>query len=109
MRDLTSSQRDVLAAVNALAWARGYPPTVREIGEAAGLSSTSTVHHHVVNLTKHGFLRRMDGQSGRRSINLSPRLAGSRGGVLALVVPVTRCETCRRDMPADHVCTSEAT
>src|SRR5512146_1864369 len=36
----------------------GYPPTVREIGEAVGLASPSTVHAHLANLERAGFLRR---------------------------------------------------
>src|SRR5215467_3588034 len=37
---------------------RGYPPTVREIGEAVGLASPSTVHAHLANLERAGLLRR---------------------------------------------------
>lgn len=37
---------------------RGYPPSVREIGEAVGLNSPSTVHNHLASLQKMGFLRR---------------------------------------------------
>ncbi|WP_257613451.1 LexA family protein, partial [Oenococcus oeni] len=37
---------------------KGYPPTVREIGEAVGLSSTSTVHGHIDRLEKHGLLHK---------------------------------------------------
>jgi repressor LexA len=37
---------------------RGYPPSVREIGEAVGLNSPSTVHNHLATLQKMGFLRR---------------------------------------------------
>src|SRR5256714_7771047 len=36
----------------------GYPPTVREIGKAVGLASSSTVHAHLANLEKYGILRR---------------------------------------------------
>src|SRR5438477_3030050 len=36
----------------------GYPPTVREIGEAVGLASPSTVHAHLANLERAGLLRR---------------------------------------------------
>lgn len=37
---------------------RGYPPSVREIGEAVGLNSPSTVHNHLATLQKLGFIRR---------------------------------------------------
>lgn len=49
---------------------RGYPPTVREIGEAVSLSSTSTVHGHLSRLEKNGFLYR--DPSKPRAIELTP-------------------------------------
>jgi len=49
---------------------RGYPPTVREIGEAVSLSSTSTVHGHLSRLEKNGFLFR--DPSKPRAIELTP-------------------------------------
>ena len=44
----------------------GYPPTVREIGEAVGLASPSTVHAHLANLERAGLLKR-DPRSRERS------------------------------------------
>lgn len=55
---LTDRQRAVLNAVRDLTAASGYPPTMREIGAATGLSSTSSVAHHVNTLEKAGLLRR---------------------------------------------------
>ncbi len=49
---------------------RGYPPTVREIGEAVSLSSTSTVHGHLSRLEKNGFL--FKDPSKPRAIELTP-------------------------------------
>jgi repressor LexA len=58
MDDLTSRQRQVLEFVESEVAHRGYPPTVREIGEALGLSSSSTVHAHLAALQDKGFLTR---------------------------------------------------
>ncbi len=56
--DLTPRQRQVLLFIDAQVRERGYPPSVREIGEAVGLSSSSTVHAHLAALQEKGFLRR---------------------------------------------------
>jgi repressor LexA len=56
--NLTPRQRQVLEFIDAEVRDRGYPPSVREIGEAVGLSSSSTVHAHLAALQEKGFLRR---------------------------------------------------
>ena len=58
MTDLTERQRQVLEFIDAEVRDRGYPPSVREIGEAVGLSSSSTVHAHLAALQDKGFLKR---------------------------------------------------
>jgi repressor LexA len=58
MTDLTSRQRQVLEFIDAEVRDRGYPPSVREIGEAVGLSSSSTVHAHLAALQDKGYLTR---------------------------------------------------
>src|SRR6202158_3635231 len=58
MTDLTERQRQVLEFIDAEVRRRGYPPSVREIGEAVGLSSSSTVHAHLAALQDKGYLRR---------------------------------------------------
>jgi len=55
---LTPRQRRVLEVIRESVERRGYPPTVREIGEAVGLTSTSSVSHQLMTLQKKGFLRR---------------------------------------------------
>lgn len=55
---LTPRQRKVLEVIRDSVERRGYPPTVREIGEAVGLASTSSVSHQLAMLQKKGFLRR---------------------------------------------------
>jgi len=56
--ELTPRQRQVLMFIDSQVRERGYPPSVREIGEAVGLSSSSTVHAHLAALQEKGFLRR---------------------------------------------------
>jgi repressor LexA len=55
---LTSRQRGILNFIELQTRTRGFPPSVREIGQAVGLSSTSTVHAHLANLQRMGYLRR---------------------------------------------------
>lgn len=58
MKDLTPRQRQILEFVDEEARRRGYPPSVREIGKAVGLTSTSTVHAHLSALVAKGYLQR---------------------------------------------------
>lgn len=55
---LTSRQRLVLETVRASVEQRGYPPSMREIGDAVGLTSPSSVKHQLTALERKGFLRR---------------------------------------------------
>lgn len=55
---LTRRQRLVLETINAAVAAHGYPPTMREIGDAVGLTSSSSVSHQLQALERKGFLRR---------------------------------------------------
>jgi repressor LexA len=55
---LTNRQREILDVIDQSMRERGYPPSVREIGEAVGLTSPSTVHTHLASLQRLGFLRR---------------------------------------------------
>lgn len=57
-KKLTSRQATILKYIQKVIEDRGYPPSVREIGEAVGLKSSSTVHTHLVNLEKKGYIRR---------------------------------------------------
>jgi repressor LexA len=58
VKDLTPRQRQILEFVDEEARHRGYPPSVREIGKAVGLTSTSTVHAHLSALVAKGYLQR---------------------------------------------------
>jgi repressor LexA len=55
---LTDRQRAILDVIDAQMRERGYPPSVREIGEAVGLTSPSTVHSHLATLQRYGYLHR---------------------------------------------------
>jgi repressor LexA len=57
-KKLTERQREILEFIEAETGSRGYPPSVREIGQAVGLTSPSTVHAHLATLQRHGYLRR---------------------------------------------------
>lgn len=55
---LTDRQRRVIEVIRDSVQRRGYPPSMREIGQAVGLSSTSSVAHQLMALERKGFLRR---------------------------------------------------
>ena len=57
-RQTETRQIEVLRYIHEQVSQKGYPPTVREIGEAVQLSSTSTVHGHLARLEKKGFIQR---------------------------------------------------
>jgi repressor LexA len=56
--NLTKRQREIFDYIKRYSDSHGYPPTVRDIGKAIGLTSSSTVHAHLSNLEKVGLLRR---------------------------------------------------
>jgi repressor LexA len=57
-QQLTARQRQVLEVIDGHLREHGYPPSVREIGEAVGLTSPSSVHSHLATLQRLGYLRR---------------------------------------------------
>lgn len=69
---LTPRQRQVLEFIDGEVRRRGYPPSVREIGEAVGLSSSSTVHAHLAALQDKGYLRRDPTKPRAIEITLEP-------------------------------------
>ena len=56
--ELTGKRKEILDFIAEQIRERGYPPSVREIGEAVGLTSSSTVHTHLTTLQRQGYLRR---------------------------------------------------
>jgi len=73
--DLTKRQQEIFDFIRKYVARYGYPPTVRDIGKAVGLASSSTVHAHLANLEKVGLLRR--DPSKPRAIELLDRAVGS--------------------------------
>jgi repressor LexA len=55
---LTGRQREIFDFLSEYVRGHGYPPTVREIGEAVGLASPSTVHAHLANIERAGLIKR---------------------------------------------------
>jgi repressor LexA len=79
---LTQRQREVYEFVVSYVDSHGYPPTVREIGEAVGLASPSTVHAHLANLERAGYLRR--DPTKPRALELVKRERAAAGATVAL-------------------------
>jgi repressor LexA len=73
--DLTKRQQEIFDFIRKYSAKYGYPPTVRDIGKAVGLASSSTVHAHLSNLEKIGLLRR--DPSKPRAIELLDRAVGT--------------------------------
>lgn len=55
---INNRQKQILKHIKDTLRSKGYPPSVREIGEAVGLSSSSTVHGHLAKLEEMGFIKR---------------------------------------------------
>jgi site-specific DNA recombinase len=72
--DMTKRQQEIFDFIRKHSAKYGYPPTVRDIGKAVGLASSSTVHAHLANLEKLGLLRR--DPSKPRAIELLDRAVG---------------------------------
>lgn len=68
MEKLTSRQTDILQVIKKLIAKNGYPPTVREIGEEAHLSSPATIHFHLSKLEEKGYISK--GDSKNRTLRL---------------------------------------
>src|ERR1700691_4474689 len=78
--DLTKRQQEIFDFIKRYSAKYGYPPTVRDIGKAVGLASSSTVHAHLANLERIGLLRR--DPTKPRAIEVLDRAgAGGRGFV----------------------------
>jgi repressor LexA len=80
--NLTKRQQEIFDFIKRYSARYGYPPTVRDIGKAVGLTSSSTVHAHLANLERVGLLRR--DPSKPRAIELLDRAVG---GVKSIVRP----------------------
>ena len=77
---LSERQRTILNVIRASVTSRGYPPSIREIGDAVGLTSTSSVAHQLRTLERKGYLRRDPNR---------PRAVDVRGGDDGAATPAT--------------------
>lgn len=68
MEEITSRQKDILNLIMKDIATKGYPPTVREIGAALGLSSPATIHFHLKKLRQKGYIK--NDSSKNRSIEV---------------------------------------
>ena len=81
-------QARILAYIQEVIDTRGYPPSVREIGEAVGLRSTSTVHGHLTRLEKKGLLHRDAMKPRAMGLSRSASYAGAIDDSLVCQLPV---------------------
>jgi repressor LexA len=89
--DLTKRQQEIFEFIKRYSAKYGYPPTVRDIGKAVGLASSSTVHAHLANLEKLGLLRR--DPSKPRAIELLDRMREDLGDAVGSVADNVRSLT----------------
>ena len=80
---MTHKQKQVYDFIRGYMEGNGVAPSYQEIGEALGIRSVSTVHKHLKNLEKRGFLLSPWG-SGKRVLSLSPDGPGVPGGAVSL-------------------------
>lgn len=76
MDQITTRQRRILDFIRRAIQERGYPPTVREIGEAVGLASSSSVHAQLANLERLGLVRRDATKPRAMELRGRPRAGG---------------------------------
>jgi repressor LexA len=86
--DLTKRQQEIFDFIKRYSSQYGYPPTVRDIGKAVGLASSSTVHAHLANLERLGLLRR--DPSKPRAIELLDRVREDVGAAVESVAENVR-------------------
>jgi repressor LexA len=73
---LTQRQRTILEVIRSSVTTRGYPPSIREIGDAVGLTSTSSVAHQLRTLERKGYLRRDPNRPRAVDVRTPEELAG---------------------------------
>src|ERR1700694_287049 len=84
--ELSDRQTKILDYIRYVTRIRNYPPSVREIGEAVGLSSSSTVHNHLNQLERRGLIHRDPSKS--RTVQLVQDVAVDKQRRNAVSVPV---------------------
>ena len=108
-RELTGRQQQILDYIRSEIHRRGFPPSVREIGEAVNLSSSSTVHSHLAALEKKGFIRRdpskpralevLDYRDNERGIDYGQVRVLPLVGSVAAGAPILAAENIEATMP----------
>ena len=63
MEKLTDKQKNILQVIKQLMAKNGYPPTIREIGKKAKLSSPATIHFHLTKLEEKGYIKKGDNKN----------------------------------------------
>lgn len=86
MSKLSPRQQAILDYIQQNVQEKGYPPSVREIGEAVGLASSSTVHGHLSRLEKKGYIRR--DPTKPRAIELLKQKDGAKTKIDSVMVPL---------------------
>src|SRR5439155_1592050 len=88
-RMLTGRQQEIWKFLTDYVDDHGYPPTVREIGEAVGLASPSTVHAHLANLERAGLIKRDPTKPRALELRRDPKPDPARGADVHIVGKVT--------------------
>ena len=86
MEKLTRRQEDILNFIKEYIVSSGYPPTIREICKAMGVSSPATVHAHLANLESKGFIKKEDTKN--RAIELLVKNEFAQNNELVVEVPL---------------------
>ncbi len=117
--ELTKRQTQILDFIRAEVHRRGFPPSVREIGEAVGLSSSSTVHSHLAALEAKGFIRRdpskpralevLDYRDTDRAVDLGSVFAVPIVGSVAAGSPILAAENIESTMSLPAELAGEST
>ncbi len=117
--ELTKRQREVLEFVRSEVHRRGFPPSVREIGQAVGLSSSSTVHSHLAALEDKGFVRRdpskpralevLDYRDTERGVDVDEVRAIPLVGTVAAGAPILAAENIEETIPLPEEIVGNAT
>jgi repressor LexA len=106
---LTRRQQEILDYIRSEVHRCGYPPSVREIGEAVGLSSSSTVHSHLSAIEAKGFIKRdpskpralevLDFRDTERGVDYGQLYAVPVVGSVAAGVPILAAENIEQTIP----------
>ena len=99
-KPISNRQKQILSYIQQHMDAHGYPPTVREIGSAVSLSSSSTVHAHLKTLQEHGHIERDAVLT--RAIKLTPHNSGEGRPMSKSVVQVPIIGTVAAGMERDR-------